>query len=202
MSRSRALALLASFAVMLSTLVGFTLTSTAASATRAEHYPPPPPSVVIQHGVVKKGATVRAAGRKYKARERIVVIVRFKPNGSNQYRIIRTTSVRADWNGRFTYSVRTSRAGTMVITAVGQSSRKSASASVLVIDKRKWGRGRGWAMEPVAFTGGSDAAPKSEAPAGDVAGLAIAGLAMVTMAGGALVTQRTVRRRRKADAAA
>jgi hypothetical protein len=192
---------------MLSTLVGFTLTSTAASATRPGHghYPPPPPSVVIHHGVVKKGATVRAIGRKYKARERVIIIVRFKPKGSNSYRIIRTTSVRADRNGRFFYSVRAIRAGTMVITAVGRFSRQSASAFVLVIDKRKWGRGRGWAMEPVAFTSGSGAvaaAPKSEAPAGDVAGLAIAGLAMMTIAGGALVTQRTVRRRRKADVAA
>jgi hypothetical protein len=193
---------------MLSTLVGFTLTSTAASARPAApavHYPPESPSLRVHGGVVKKGSTVRASGRKYRARERVTITVRFKPQGSNRYRTIKVTSVRADRNGRFTFSVRTSRAGTLVITATGRSSRKSASAFVTVIDKRKWGRGRGWAMQPVAFTGGSDAsvaATKSAAPAGDVSGLAIAGLAIMTMAGGAVVTQRTVRRRRKASISA
>jgi hypothetical protein len=203
MSRTKALALLASFAVMLSTLVGVTLTSTAASAAPKFRYPPPPPSVVVQNGVVKKGNTVRAAGRKYKARERVTITVRFKPKGSNRYRVIKVTSVRADRNGRFYFNVRTSRPGTIVITATGRSSRKSASAFVTVTDKRRWGRG--WAMQPVAFTGGSDAsvaAPRSGAPAEDGSGLAIAGLAMMTMAGSAVVTQRVVRRRRKASVAA
>ena len=205
MSRTRALALLASFAVMLSTLVGLSFTATAASAAPKVHYPPERPSLVVSSGVVRKGTTVRAYGRQYRPRERVSVSVRFKAKGAYRYRTIRTTSARTDRRGKFTTSVRTSRAGTMVITAVGRSSRKSASAFVQVTERRRWGRSRGWGMQPVAYTGGSDAsvaAPKSAAPAGDISGLAIAGLAMMTMAGGAVVTQRVVRRRRKAGAAA
>jgi hypothetical protein len=190
---------------MLSTLVGVSFASTAASAAPKVHYPPERPSLVVNNGVVKKGATVRAYGRQYRPRESVSISIRFKAKGSNRYRTIRTTSARTDRRGKFTVSVRTSGAGTLVITATGRSSRKSASAFVNVTEKRRWGRSRGWGMQPVAFTGGSDAsvaAPKSAAPAGDISGLAIAGLAMMTMAGGAVVTQRVVRRRRKAGVAA
>jgi hypothetical protein len=183
---------------MLSTVVGSTLAPTAASAAPAVTYPPPPPYLVVNHGVVKRGVTVRATGRRFLARERITVVIRFKPKGSHRYRILRTLRLRADRRGNVYFSVRTTGAGYLAITATGRTSRRSATAYVNVINKRKFGRAA-VAMKPAAFTGSapSVAAPKAAAPAGNTGGLAMAGMAVMVMAGGALVTRRTIRRRRK-----
>lgn len=202
MGRTRALALLTSFAVMLATMVGFTFTSTAASAKPKPkpQYPAASPTLVVKGGVVNKGETVHANGSQFKARERITITIRFKPANSNRYRTLRTANAATDRDGKFAVSVRASDVGTIVITAVGKSSHQTATATISVIERRKWGRSRGWGMEPVAFTGGpgaSVAAPRSAAPAEDGSGLTIAGLVIVTMAGGAVVARRTMRRRRK-----
>jgi hypothetical protein len=190
---------------MLTTMVGFTFTSTAASAKPKPHYPPASPTLVVKSGVVNKGDTVYAKGSKFKARERITITVRFKPANSNRYRTLRTVSAATDRGGNFVVSVRASDVGVIVITAVGRSSHQTATATVSVIERRRWGRGRTWGMQPAAFAGGSDAsvsAQRSPAPAEDDSGLTIAGLVIVSMAGGAFVAQRMVRRRRKADTAA
>lgn len=203
MGRSRALTALASVAVMLAAMVGIALTSTAASATRGVRYPPPPPSLMVDRGVVKVGVTVRATGRTFRARERVSIVVRFTPKGSHRSRIIRVSTVYADRKGRIYVSIRTGSAGSIVITATGRSSRTSASASVFVIDKRKYGRGH-HRMWPAAFTGAEAgiAAPKTVAAEGNVSGSAIAGLAVMFMAGSALVAYRADRRRRKAGTTA
>jgi hypothetical protein len=197
MGRIRASALLATMAVMLSTLVG----ATAASAHPGRpghpvvHYPPPPPSLVINRGVVKIGVTVRASGHQFRAHERVTVVISYKPKWSTRSRTLRVVSVYTDRNGNFSYYLRTGGAGYVQITATGRSSHQSASASVFVIDKRKFGRSV--AMRPAAFTG---AAPTATAAPdkSNTNELAVVGLAVMVMTGGALVTQRTIRRRRNA----
>jgi hypothetical protein len=181
---------------MLSTIVGTTLTATAASATPAVPYPPAPPSLVVNHGVVKKGGIVRATGRQFQARERVSIVIRLKPQGSNIFRVLRTTSGRADRKGKIAFRMRLTSAGNVTITVIGRTSSQSASASVVVLSGRKLGRTL--RLKPAAFTGSDvrPAAPKAASSAGSINGLAIAGLAF--MAGSALVTQRVVRRRRKA----
>jgi hypothetical protein len=210
MSRSRASALLVTLAVMLSTMVGTTAAS-AAPAAPSTHYPPPPPSLVVDRGVVKRGVTVWATGRKFDARERVTVVVRFTPKGSTRSRTLRVTAVYTDRNGRFYVNLPTRQAGSIEITATGRSSGQSATAVVFVIDKRKFDNhhksdskgksGGGVAMKPAAFTDSTvnRAAPEAADSTPDTGRLAIVGLAAMVMAGGALVTQRTIRRRRKAD---
>jgi hypothetical protein len=159
-------------------------------------YPPPPPSLVVNHGVVKKGNNVRASGRKFQARERASLVVSLKQNGASRYRVVRNTTVYTDGSGNFDSSVPTSQAGSITITATGRSSRKSATASLIVLDSHKPAPPR--RMKRAAFNGADTSAAAPKAENGNIDGLAIAGLAVMVMAGGALVTQRTVRRRRKA----
>lgn len=195
MSRSRASALLASIAVILSMALGVsTFTATAASAAPKGPYPAAPPTLVVNKGVVKYGITVRATGKKFKAKEKITITVKFLPKGKNKY-TVKTVTVKADRNGFFFYNVRTKKPGTIILTARGKTSKKSASASIYVIDKKKHGK-RGFAMQPAAFTGGPAG---STPPADNTASLALAGMAVAAMAGGAVVA---VRRRRRAGIAA
>ena len=73
MSRIRASTVLTTLVAMLAMLVGtVTLSATAASAAPKKHYPPPPPSLVVNKGVVKKGVTVKASGRTFAKREKVV----------------------------------------------------------------------------------------------------------------------------------
>jgi uncharacterized protein YegP (UPF0339 family) len=198
MSRSRASALLASIAVILSMTLGVsTFTATAASATHKVSYPAEPPKLVVNKGVVKYGVTVKATGSKFKAKEKITITVKFLPKGKNKY-TVKTVTGYADKKGKFTYNVKTKKPGTIILTARGKTSKKSASASIYVIDKKKHGK-RGFAMQPAAFTGGPTSTPQAGAPASDTASLALAGMAIAAMAGGAVVA---VRRRRRAGIAA
>ena len=174
-----------------------TFTATAASAAPKGTYPAAPPTLVVNKGVVKYGITVRATGKKYKAKEKITITVKFLPKGKNKY-TVKTVTVKADRNGFFTYNVKTKKPGTFVLTARGKTSKKSASASIYVIDKKKHGK-RGFALAPVAYTGGSTNAPQAGAPTSDTASLALAGMAIAAMAGGAVVATR---RRRRASIAA
>ena len=197
MSRSRASALLASIAVVLSMALGVsTFTATAASAAPSVTYPAAPPTLKVNKGVVKYGITVRATGKKYKAKEKIVITIKFLPKGKHKY-TVKTVTVKADRNGFFTYNIKTKKPGTFVLTARGKTSKKSASASIFVLDKKK--HGKSFAMAPVAYTGGSTNAPQAGAPTSDTASLALAGMAIAAMAGGAVVATR---RRRRASIAA
>ena len=193
MSRSRALALLASSVVMLSATVGTTLTPTAAAATEKK-YPPVPPSLVCNRGVVKRGDSVRTTGHKYRAQERVVIVIRFKPKSSNHFQTMSNTTAQADHRGDLHFNVPTRNAGAFKITVTGRTSHKTAKASFTAVDKRKVGRHV--AMKPVAFTGSG--AGGATAPDGNTTGPALGGLAVMVLAGGALVTRLTVRRRRAA----
>jgi hypothetical protein len=209
MSRNKASAfLLTVFAAVAMTLG---LTAGAASAapatkptppkptvfTNHTKYPPLPPSYVVNKGVVKRGVTVKTTGRMYGKKEKVVITVNFKPKGSNRFRTVKTTAVKTDKNGKFIYSLKLPSAGIVIITAAGKTSRKAASVSVYVIDKKKGG---GWDFRRASFTTAVPARV-SDAPAQPVnnnAGLALAGLGVLALAGSTLVTRRVVRRRQGA----
>lgn len=180
MVRKRA-AFLASMVAALAMMLG--LTASAAQAT-PKHYPPPPPSLVVDRGVVKSGASVRATGREFEGRERVFITVTFRAAGSHRYRTVRTAVVRTDRGGRFTFDVRAHASGIVIITARGTSSRMGASAAVYVVNRHKGGGG--WTMTPASFTGDTSNVP----------GLLTAGLGVLALAGSAMVARQTVRRRR------
>jgi hypothetical protein len=184
-------------------------TSGAASATPRGPYPPPPPSLVVNKGVVKYGVTIKATGRKFAAKEKVYVTVYFKAKGSNKVKIVKTASVYADKNGKFAVNVKMSKAGIAIIAVTGKKSRKSAQASVYVINKKK-GSG-GWTIKPVSYTttltgadaGTTTAVTAAPQPASaNTAGVSLAGLGVVALAGSAFVTRQTIRRRRNASIAA
>jgi hypothetical protein len=199
MSRIRGSTRLATIVAMLVMALGaVTLAPSVASASPKEHYPPPPPSLTVDRGVVKYGTTVHATGRKFGSRERVYVIVSYKPKNSRYWRTVKTAVVRADRHGKFTISIRLYSAGLVVITARGTSSHKSASAFVYVIDKR--GGHGSWSIRPAANTtplGGKPAPSESSTP-----GLAAAALGVLALTGSVLLTRRTIRRRRKAPSVA
>jgi hypothetical protein len=197
MSRIRGSALVATIVTMLVMAVGaITLSPTAASASPKKHYPPPPPSLTVDRGVVKSGTTVRATGRKYGNRERVYVTVSYKPNNSRHRRTVKTDVVRTDRNGKFSIRIKLYSAGLVVIKARGTSSHKSASAVVYVINKRG-GHGGSWPIRPASYS--APLASKPAPPQSNVPGLAAAGLGMLALTGCALVTRRTIRRRRRAN---
>ncbi|MGA5301780.1 hypothetical protein ACPCHT_17760 [Nucisporomicrobium flavum] len=201
MSRNRAIAFLTSVFATLALTMGLTaFTATAASATPPGNYPPPPPSLVVNKGVVKYGVVVKATGRQYKGKEKVYVTITFRPKNSNRWRTVKTTSVYADKKGKFTYNVKTFAAGMLCITAKGKSSKKSASAAVYVIDKKKGG---GWNIRRASFTTGPTTGVQNtpvsvngseSQPNG--AWLAAAGLGVLALAGSTVITRRTMRRRK------
>jgi hypothetical protein len=206
MSRNRALALLASIAAMLVAMVGvLTLTPAAASAAPNGQYPPPPPNMVVNKGTVKVGVTVHATGRSYAPKEKVTITVTYTPKGSNKSKVVKTVIVTADKKGKVSLNVKMGGAGTVVITGKGATSKKSASASVHVINKYK---GSGWQVERAAFatgatTGGTTtvyASSQGTAPTGG-AGIALAGLGAMALAGSAVMTRKVMRRRRAGVAA-
>jgi hypothetical protein len=208
MSTKRALPLMASLIAILAMLLG---SATAAEATRKQ-YPPTSPSLTVDRGRVNKGTTVHATG-KYGANERVTITITFRPEGSRRARTIRRVSVRTDRRGRFSISVRTTGAGTLVITASARNSQSNASATVTVTDFHK--RNRAWQRvqhqparhqpakrQPVRHQPArrlhrmaySIASLPSDPPGG-APGLAIAGLLVLTGAAG--FTRQAVRRRRR-----
>src|SRR3712207_6500001 len=103
MTRSRVSAVFSAVVATLAMTLGLlAFTSGAASATPRGPYPPPPPSLVVNKGVVKFGVTVKATGRKYAAKEKVYVTVFFKAKGSSKVKVVKTASVYADKNGKFT----------------------------------------------------------------------------------------------------
>ncbi len=199
MSRYRPFALLAALVAMLAAMVGVALTPGSASA--APNYPPPPPSMVVNKGTVKAGVTVKATGRYFRGKEPVYVTVTFTAKGSKKSKVVKKATVTANAKGQIVVTVKMSAPGTAVITGNGTKSKKSASASVHVIAKYKGG---GWTVKPASFTGGptgtSVLTPVSATSGG--AGVALAALGAMALIGSAVITRRTVRRRRQAGAAA
>lgn len=218
MSRYRALALRASLAAAIAAALGAaTLTPGTASAAPdnsaavsqtaadAKKYPPAPPKLTVNHGRVKPGAYVRATGKKYRSREKVTIVVRFKPKGSSTYRTVGQRDIRADRNGKFVLSLRLAKAGTVSIKGRGHTSHQSSTATVIVTK----GKNRGaWVIKFASFDAATPAQPAAVAagaasknessPAG---GLAVAGLGAAALIGSA-ATFQVVRRRRRAGAAA
>lgn len=205
MSRYRALALRASLVAVLAATVGAaTLTPTAASATPAapagtatasSHYPPTKPKMVVNRGSVKAGQKVRASGRQFVRREWVNITITFKAKGSNKSKVVKRAVLRADSKGRFAFSLRLARQGTVLIKAKGVKSNKSAYATVRVTSKKGGGA---WVIKPASLstsTTGGNTGLVSATDTGS-AGLAVAGLGAMALLGSAVVTRRVVRRRR------
>jgi hypothetical protein len=201
---------MASLVATLAMSLGVTaLTPGAAMATPRPHhtgyYPPEPPVLVVNKGTVKAGKVVRATGRKFAKRERVKVTIVFTPKGNHHRKIVRTIWVRADKHGKFSINTKMSFAGTATIRAKGQKSGQSSTATVKIL---KAGHGGGWwDVHQVAFTGngGTGTPALSSTPASSPVGgtgMALAGLGVMALAGSAIVTRQSVRRRRKVGAAA
>jgi hypothetical protein len=204
MSRYRAFARLAALVAMLAAAFGVAaFTPLAASAAPSGQYPPPPPNMVVNKGTVKVGVTVHATGRNYAGKEKVYITVTFTPKGSKKSKVVKKATVTADKKGKISFNVKMGGAGTVVITGKGAKSKKSASATVHVINKTKGG----WEVKRAAFgtgtTTGSSVVFTStteSAPSGN-AGVAVAALAAMALAGSVLMTRRVVRRRRAGAAA-
>lgn len=97
------------------------------------------PSLTVNRGVVKFGVTVRAKGNQWAPRERVYVLVTFKPKNSQKRYVKRKGIVTADRRGRFAFNLKSSRPGRIIINARGTRSEGSSSAYVFVIDKRARG---------------------------------------------------------------
>lgn len=210
MSRYRAFALRASLAaVMAATMGAVTLSTGTASAApvqpdtaavEAKKYPPTPPRVTVNRGSVKTGQTVRANGRKFVKRERVSIIVRFKPKGSSKFRTVNERVIRADRNGKFTVTVRAARVGTMTIKGRGHTSKLSSTAYVKITKGKSKGS---FTIRLASFEAGSAAGAGTTAVAKSTStttqdnGLALAGLGAVALIGSAAVTHQVVRRRRR-----
>lgn len=210
MSRNRAFA----FLLTVFAAVAMTLGLSAGAATAApakpkppkpsaynhhNHYPPLPPLLVVNKGAVKFGATVKASGRMYGKKEKVIVTVVFRPKGSHRYRVLKTTAVRTDRNGKFKVSLKLKASGMVIISATGKKSRTGASVAVYVFDKKPGGW---WEVRRASHTTGVAAAVPARVgdapsePSGN-AGLAAAGLGVLALAGSTLVTRRVVRRRQR-----
>ncbi|GAB1643010.1 hypothetical protein [Krasilnikovia sp. MM14-A1259] len=209
MRRFRASARLAALVASLAMALGITLFAGEAAwatpngPTRVPpggYYPPPPPVLTVNKGVVRIHANVRVSGKKFVKKEKVAIVIRFLPKGSHHFRVVKVTTIRADKNGKFAFNIRSSKPGTIVISAVGKTSKKKAQTSVFVVSKKK-GSG-GIIITPAAFSSGvSNGGTPAVTPASDtsdITGLAIAGLGAMALAGSVVITRRTIRRRRAA----
>jgi hypothetical protein len=183
---------------MMAMLVGAaTLTSSAASAAPTlRPYPPPPPALVVNRGWVRQYSYVRATGRKYAPRERVYVTITYRARPHDRPSVRRTV-VYADRAGRFSLHLRMTGTGRAVISATGTRSGSSASAVVIV---QRRGHGHGFQQAAVTTgldTGSTGLTPGSATPPPADRGLAIAGLGVVALLGGAVITSRVTRRRRR-----
>jgi hypothetical protein len=202
MSRKQALTLLASLFAAVAMMLG--LTGTAVQAARPRPYPPASPSFGVDDGTVRRGTTVTARGRDYARNETVVITVTFRADGSRRTQTLRTTRVRVNRDGRFSFSVRTTAAGTLIIRARG--SDGTESATVTVTDRRRNDRGRdndrnngrdnGRQARRVSFTSSSTVAAPPEESSSNIAGISIAGLLL--LAGGGVFAGQAIRRRRRA----
>ncbi|WP_328460719.1 hypothetical protein OHA21_30560 [Actinoplanes sp. NBC_00393] len=195
MSRIRGSGLLMAVAAALTTAVAaLTIAPAAVSAAPRKLYPPAPPSLTVNRGVVKFGVTVRAKGNQWAPRERVYVLVTFKPKNSQKRYVKRKGIVTADRRGRFAFNLKSSRPGRIIINARGTRSEGSSSAYVFVIDKRA----RGHSVKPfvpAASTTRLEAAPEPRTD--PMVGAALGGLGLLALSGGAITTATLVRRRRR-----
>jgi hypothetical protein len=122
------------------------------------HYPAPPASVTVSSGTVRAGKSVRVSGNGFGRREPVLVQTRYRPATRywfpRQGIIVGQQTVWTNHQGRFSTYVQTWLQGTITITARGQHSGRTGSASVTVLPRhgRSHGSGGGWwgAGEPGA----------------------------------------------------
>ena len=210
MSRFRASVALASLVASLVMTAGVTsLSAEAASAAPNDPYPPTASALTVNRGTVRVGHSVRATGNGFNGDERVWITVLYHPlHGDHYTTVLQDYQIHANRRGRFSVRVRMYRPGTAIIEAYGVGSGRSASAPVRVIHT---GHGPGgWVItragytysgEPTALspaTTSTLASPARNAGPTDPPAVTMAGLGMLALAGSALITRKTMRRRRKA----
>jgi hypothetical protein len=210
MSRFRASIALASLVASLVMTAGVTTLSTeAASAAPHDPYPPTASALTVNRGTVRVGSSVRATGNGFRSHERIRVTVLYRPLYWDHYTtVLQNYGIHAGRQGNFSVKVQMYLPGTAIIKAYGVRSGRSASAPVRVL---LFGHGLGgWLISRAGYTysGRPEAASPvitstvaSPAPAetpADPPAVALAGLGVFALVGSALITRRTMRRRRKA----
>ena len=179
---------LASLVAALVMTAGVTaVTGTPAQAAPDDPYPPTASALTVNRGAVKVGASVRATGRQFSRNERIHLTVLYKPLNWDHYTtVLQNHRVRANGKGKFSVNVRMYLPGTAMIKARGLRSGKSAAAPVRVL---LFGKGRdGWQITRAAHT---PPAEPTTTPA-----LALAGVTILALTGGTLITRRFSRRRK------
>jgi hypothetical protein len=209
MSRFRASVALASLVTSLVMTAGVTtLSAEAASAAPNDPYPPTAPALTVNRGTVRVGGSVRATGNGFRSHERVWITVLYHPLHWDHYTTVQDYGIHANRNGRFSINVRMYLPGTAIIRAYGVRSGRSASAPVRVL---RFGHGLGgWLITRAGYTySGKPMAvspvttstvaspPRKETPT-DTPAVAVAGLGVLALAGSALITRKTMRRRRKA----
>jgi len=210
MSRFRASVALASLVASLVMTAGVTtLSAEAASAAPNDPYPPTVPALTVNRGTVRVGSSVRATGKGFRSHERVWIAVLYHPLYWDHYTtVLQDYGVHANRNGRFSIKVRMYLPGTAVIKAYGVRSGRLASAPVRVL---LFGHGLGgWMITRAGYTYSGrpmavspvtsstvSSAPRNESPTGMPA-VTLAGLGVLALAGSALITRNTIRRRRKA----
>lgn len=209
MSRIRASVALASLVASLVMTAGVTtLSAEAASAAPHDPYPPAASALTVNRGTVRVGGSVRATGNGFRGHERVWVTVLYRPLYWDHYTtVLQNYGVHAGRNGKFSVSVRMYLPGTAIIKAHGVRSGRSASAPVRVL---LFGHGMGgWLISRAGYTysGKPEAVspvitsmvaspPPTQTPT-DTPAVAMAGLGVFALAGSALITRKTMRRRSK-----
>jgi hypothetical protein len=165
-----------------------TATAQAASAAPAAPYPPAAPALTVNRGSVRAGDSVRATGNGFRPSERIYITILYRPPLWGPATSVQSYDTYATRKGTFSVWAEMHLPGTAVILAEGFRSGRSASATVRVT-ARGHGDG-GWTIKKAAYT----APPKqSDTPSG----VLLAGLGALALAGSALITRGTMRRRRR-----
>jgi len=116
------------------------------AAANAQDYPPTGPTVTVSDSTVVVGDTVEVEGTGFAPGETISITVEYGPIAMGVPRGARSfvpptrkddaSSVRADKDGDFRTKVTLTQVGRAVITATGETSKRSGSASVLVLSSR------------------------------------------------------------------
>lgn len=163
-------------------------TEQAAAAAPTAPYPPAAPALTVNRGSVRAGDSVRASGNGFRPSERIYITILYRPPLWGPSTSVQSYDTYATKKGTFSVWAEMHLPGTAVILAEGFRSGRSASATVRVT-ARGHGDG-GWTIKKAAYT----APPKQH---GTPPGALLAGLGALALAGSALITRGTMRRRRR-----
>jgi hypothetical protein len=193
MGRFRASVAFASLVASVVMTAGVTAaTSQAATAAPNVPYPPAAPALTVNRGSVRAGASVKATGNGFRPSERIYVTILYRPPLWGPATSVQSYDAHADKKGSFAIRVEMRLPGTAIILAQGVRSGKTASATVRVTSN---GHGDGWTISPAGYTTPTGTNTTHTAPT-----VMLAGLGLLALAGSALITRGTIRRRRRVTA--